>query len=217
MQRLKIISFSIQWILVTTISYTIVIAFTWNRMEDIIATAEETLFGGLFFSGLLCGLGQWRLIERHLPGIESWVIVNIFGMPSGLIFGAFAYFEIESILLSVLPAQYLLTDIVGIFFFAGIFLGTLQWLVLRRKVKGAFWWIPVSGFSWGTGLYLSFTLLNLFLPASLNGHHLRIGALLGTIIGIIIGITGAITIGVMLNNLKQSSKQIESTLSNNAS
>src|SRR5262245_34133165 len=106
MQRPKIISFSIQWILVTTINYSIVIAFTWNRMEDIIATAEETLFGGLFLSGWLCGLGQWRLIERHLLGMESWVIVNMFGMPFGLIFGTFAYVEIESFLLSVLPAQY---------------------------------------------------------------------------------------------------------------
>ena len=219
----KIIYFCIQWILVTTVSYAIIIAFTFNHMEKVVATSQETLFGGLFLSGWLCGLGQWRLIENQLPKMSSWVIINILGMPLGLISGVFVYSGFEALLVSAFPAQSLLIDwlyeygtILGTLFFAGIFLGVLQWLTLRRKVKGAYWWIPVSGLSWSLGMYLHIKILHL-LPVTWSGHHLRIGALLGTIIGVIIGTTGAIAIGVMLNNPKQSSKQIESTLSHNAS
>ena len=227
MQLPKIIYFSIQWILVTTVSYAIVTAFTWIQMEEVVATSQETLFSGLFLSGWLCGLGQWRLIERHLPKMSSWVIINILGMPLGLISGYFVYSGFETLLVSAIPAQYLpinglyefwiTATIIGTFFFAGIFLGILQWLALRKKVECAYWWIPVSGLSWSLGMHLTIKILNLFLPVTWNGHHLRIGALIGIIIGVIIGTTGAITIGVMLNNPKQSSKQIESTLSNNAS
>jgi hypothetical protein len=222
----KIIYFCIQWILVTTVSYAVIIAFTFNHMEKVVATSQETLFGGLFLSGCLCGLGQWRLIENQSPGMSSWVIINILGMPLGLISGFFVYSGFETLLVSALPARSLLltwlyefgtaVTVLGTFFFAGIFLGVLQWLALRRKVNGAFWWIPVSGLSWSLGLYLHIKILHL-LPVTWSGHHLRIGALLGTIIGVIIGTTGAIAIGVMLNNPKQSSNQIESTLSHNAS
>jgi len=196
-------------------------------MEAVVATADETLLGGLFLIGFFCGFGQWRLIERRLPGTAAWVIVNIIGAPLCLILGVHAYSGFESLLLSALRVRYLpihrlaeylhASDIVIIMFFSGIFFGILQWLVLRKKVKGAYWWIPISGLSWSLGLYLAIKILNLILPVTWSGHHLRIGALLGTIIGVIIGTTGAITIGEMLNNLKQSSKQIESTLSHYAS
>lgn len=228
MQHSKSIILCIQWILITTLIYAIFIAITWSHMEAVVATSQETLFVGLFLSGLLCGLGQFRLIENRSPGTvgEGWIVINIFGMPLGLIVGFFVYFGIESFVVSVLrvlySSTYLLGDrliiasMVGIFFFAGVFLGILQWLVLRKKVEGAFWWIPISGLSWSLGFHLTFKLLNILLPIAWQGNHFRIGVLIGIIFGFIIGTVSAVTIAIMLNNPKESSQQIEKTLSNNA-
>jgi hypothetical protein len=41
-------------------------------------------------------------------------------------------------------------------FYSGLLLGTAmglaQWVVLRREVRWAGWWIPVSGLAWSAGL-----------------------------------------------------------------
>ncbi len=38
---------------------------------------------------------------------------------------------------------------------SGFVVGIAQWLVLRRYINSAVWWIPVSGFGWIFGIYLS--------------------------------------------------------------
>ncbi len=37
---------------------------------------------------------------------------------------------------------------------SGFVVGIAQWIVLRRYIKSAVWWIPASGFGWILGIYL---------------------------------------------------------------
>jgi hypothetical protein len=37
---------------------------------------------------------------------------------------------------------------------SGFVVGIAQWLVLRRYIKSAIWWIPASGLGWILGIYL---------------------------------------------------------------
>ncbi len=37
---------------------------------------------------------------------------------------------------------------------SGFVVGIFQWIVLRRYINSAFWWIPLSGFGWILGIYL---------------------------------------------------------------
>ncbi len=37
---------------------------------------------------------------------------------------------------------------------SGFVVGIAQWLLLRRYLKSAVWWIPVTGFGWILGIYL---------------------------------------------------------------
>ena len=38
---------------------------------------------------------------------------------------------------------------------SGFVVGIFQWIVLRRYINSAFWWIPLSGFGWILGIYLT--------------------------------------------------------------
>ncbi|MGB3651454.1 MAG: hypothetical protein WBA41_09615 [Rivularia sp. (in: cyanobacteria)] len=38
---------------------------------------------------------------------------------------------------------------------SGFVIGIAQWLVLRSYIKSAVWWIPLSGFGWILGVFLS--------------------------------------------------------------
>lgn len=38
---------------------------------------------------------------------------------------------------------------------SGFVVGIAQWFILRRYIKSASWWIPLSGFGWILGIYLT--------------------------------------------------------------
>ena len=47
---------------------------------------------------------------------------------------------------------------------SGFVVGIAQWVVLRRYIKSAVWWIPVSGFGWILGIFLMIFTRDIFNP-----------------------------------------------------
>ncbi|MFZ2098615.1 MAG: hypothetical protein WAV05_18440 [Anaerolineales bacterium] len=112
---------------------------------------EDYLTGyiGLLFFGLTSGYLQYLLLRRHLPRMGWWIAATT----SGLLLGAIGERLLLPTMYSTLDSMWL--GILGTVVIFGP-MGLVQWLVLRRRVSHAIWWIPASILGWyvvAWGLY----------------------------------------------------------------
>jgi len=80
--------------------------------------------------GLAGGFMQWLVLRRRIAGTGWWVPASTLGFPVALVMAEGA------MRLVGIPSPILL----GVLF--GILSGILPWLVLRRQVARAGWWVP---------------------------------------------------------------------------
>jgi len=136
---------------------------------------EDYLFGYTFVPivGLFTGLLQYGLLSRYLPHIGWWVLVTIGGWVLGalliIISGWLKFWTYESF------------DIDLALILIGLSIGVWQWLLLRRRLPRAGWWVGANVLGWGlvgliTGDSLDqFGLLALgFLPACVTAMMLAL-------------------------------------------
>ena len=130
----------------------------------IMASTLGWLLGNLLFpnlavvaGGVGVGVLQWPILYRWLPRAWRWPLVTAPAWIGGFV-----------LLLVMVPAawQPLLSGA-----FPGLAVGLAQWLLLRREVRWAGWWVLISPIAWITGLTL--------LPGLLST-----GALVGAATGI---------------------------------
>ena len=109
------------------------------------ATTSGWLFGWLLWppialvtAGVLAGAVQCAVLVRRIPKAWRWMLVTASGWLAGTAMvliaagsGAFAGLAI------------------------GAFTGTAQWVLLRREVQWAGWWIAISAVAWSVGLSLA--------------------------------------------------------------
>jgi hypothetical protein len=74
-------------------------------------------------------------------------------------------------------------------FVLGSVLGTPQWLVLRRHVQRAGWWILANSVAWACGMVVVFMGTN-FIPA--EGIDLRVGLILAFFLAVAGATVGAV-------------------------
>ena len=113
-----------------------------DRMEIVVSWAVlvAVAFG---LAGAATGMMQWLILRRHLKRASWWVLSSALGFAMGAA-------------LDVLASPPL--DVLGtpsgapVFFLtAGPVVGTAQWVLLRRQVYRAGWWILASSLAWGLG------------------------------------------------------------------
>jgi hypothetical protein len=90
---------------------------------------------------LLTGALQYGLLRHYLPRMGWWVFVTVAGWFLG-------------VLLIALPGWLGWTDtplnnLDLIFLVMGVAIGITQWLLLRRRLARAGWWIAASALGWG--------------------------------------------------------------------
>lgn len=90
---------------------------------------------------ILTGVLQYALLRRYLPRMGWWVFVTVAGWFLG-------------VLLIALPVWLGWTDtplnnLDLIFLVMGLAIGITQWLLLRRRLALAGWWIAASALGWG--------------------------------------------------------------------
>ncbi len=111
------------------------------------ATTSGWLFGWLLLpaialvtGGVGAGIMQCLVLYRRIPRAWRWILVTAIGWLAGL-----------AIIIPLVPA--------GMGFLSGIVIGavtgTAQWILVRREVHWAGWWIAVSALAWATGLSLA--------------------------------------------------------------
>jgi hypothetical protein len=93
--------------------------------------------------GLILGSIQSLVLHGQLKGPGWWVLANVIGWAAGFSVGVW------------LGQQLGLTEatfgfVIGLV--TGAFLGVSQWIVLRRQVPDAGWWIPACIFAWAASL-----------------------------------------------------------------
>jgi hypothetical protein len=89
--------------------------------------------------GLVTGAVQYGLLRRILACMGGWVLATAGGWLLGM-FLIMAFLRLQWMVL----AQ---TDLA--FLVMGLSIGFAQWLVLRRRLPGAGWWIVASLLGWG--------------------------------------------------------------------
>lgn len=111
-----------------------------------VATSIGWALGGLLLPGLalptagvFAGMFQAFILKERLPRPMRWVQASLVGWVLGYL-----------LVVLLIPPE--IKAINGVVF--GLVAGTAQWLVLRRELHWAGWWIPFSVMGWVTGLAL---------------------------------------------------------------
>jgi hypothetical protein len=128
----------------------------------------RAIFGAILGAllGMTTGFAQWLVLRRHIPNMRLWGVVTLIGTAAGLAIG----WPLRWIMLWVLYNQQgelyqaihgevgmvLGWSLAGVL--TGALAGGLQWLILRRKVHKAAWWILASGIAMAVGLSVGWTI-----------------------------------------------------------
>jgi len=125
-----------------------ILSFDWAILFYwMMATTSGWLFGWLLLpaialvaAGVGVGVVQTLVLYRRLPRAWRWILATAIGWVVGLSIAT----------LVVPPWLGLLSGAL-----AGATTGIAQWVVLRRHVHWAGWWIPLSALAWATGMSLA--------------------------------------------------------------
>ncbi len=91
--------------------------------------------------GLLMGLIQFGLLRRYLPHMGWWVLATTGGWLLG------ALLILISGWLNILTYESLYIELR--FIVMGLSIGVVQWLLLRRRLPRAGWWVGANVVGWG--------------------------------------------------------------------
>ncbi len=123
----------------------------------------------MVFAGTSIGLLQALVLRREISGAGWWVLASTVGLPLGLALGGALGSALQSP--SVQPIV------------VAPSIGAAQWLVLRRRVSRAGWWILASVLGWGGGAATAEALGRIVGGSSI----LFLSGALGLVVGVVTG------------------------------
>ena len=134
--------------------------------------------------GLLTGLLQYGLLRRYLPRMGYWMPATLLGYSLGLLLTLILR---EALISAGTAAAFYQSSAQNVsFIFLGLSIGVSQWLLLRRRLPRAGWWIVANVVGWG--------LLALIMGGALG--------LFGIIaLGLLPASVTAVTLGLLMNQL----------------
>jgi hypothetical protein len=95
--------------------------------------------------GLLYGYLQYTLLRRYFPRMGWWILATTISLSL-----TFLVMDMGQFIASALGIDPYSVPAVAIqLMLVGGFLGIAQWLVLRRHLPNAGWWIPANMIGWG--------------------------------------------------------------------
>ena len=156
-------SFGIWWVLASIVGWAVGSVVS-DTVGDIVG---EVWFDsvGLIVLGTSIGGMQWLVLRRQVSWAGWWLVANI----AGWTVGALVNLPLN-LALGLFPGW-----LVGL-----VVAGMFQWLVLRRHISRAGWWLLASFVAWAAGTGISVALPECRGPCS--------AAVFGAVIGAITGI-----------------------------
>jgi hypothetical protein len=152
-------SFGLAWLLVNAVGWGLGFGLQLMTVHSGGEGSLSILFGTLVSGGVI-GLAQWLalrwLVERLRPGSMAiaWVILTMFGFAIGFTVGSVISGMVDPTSSPIILAvtQFVAWGVVG------SSTGILQWMAFQPHLRGALWWIGMSGLGYGLGNVLLSTL-----------------------------------------------------------
>ncbi len=147
----------------------------WNQWPLALALG----IAALLLMGLALGALQALVLLRRVPGVYAWVLATGLGVLVGLFAGV--YFLL---LFLKQPGPFDWSGLVqGALL--GLALGFAQWLVLRRSLRRAGWWVPANVLAWSLGFLAAFLAAG---AATGTAATALSGAITGAVAGALTGV-----------------------------
>ena len=195
--------FWLRWVLISTVGWFVgfLMGFVLGGIiGDVIGSGVLKRILQYFMLGAALGSGvclmQWLVLRRRVSRAGWWVLASIavFAVTGGGGYGAavvaFGYSEgLEE--WGSFAAVLGWTVVVAL---GGAVTGILQWLVLRRQVSRAGWWVLASTVGWGLSMAVSMAVAGAF-------EVVAVGLLFGLLVGG--AVLGAVTGGALVWLLRQ--------------
>jgi hypothetical protein len=186
---------TLPWVLATVAGVVIGILSILTFVSGLALTGTSTVLVGIIGGAALgggVGIAQWLVLRRYVRSAIWWIVVSVIGGMLGVALGLLlsdALSPLISALLGeagqvrptrpgVLLSRALAAAVAGAC--VGLVLGGAQWLVLRRHVQSALWWIVVSWLGWMTSLSVGAGMVDL---VGVLGSLLVVGVVSGVAMG----------------------------------
>ena len=151
-------------------------------------------------AGSIAGVLQWPFLRRYISRSQWWILMSSVG--------AFIALVVTSVVVGGSVYLY--------FAFEGAMLGLMQWLVLRRQLTAAGWWIVASTIGWlvgGLGTMAGGAIYNLLSndlseDAALLVAHAGPNIIGGTLCGVLTGVSLAALLSKQKSHAKTSSGSV---------
>ncbi len=129
---------ALQWVMATTAGWVVGFAACEALKAILEFLAHPPTDGAVI--GLSVGIAQWLVLRRRINRAGWWILASIVGFGVGKDVG-----DMVAQAVSVAAGLGLAGIVIG------ISLGLSQWLVLRRHVPDAHWWIWATAIAWTLG------------------------------------------------------------------
>lgn len=136
--------------------------------------------------GAVLGLAQWQMLRRFLPAISrlSWVVATAFGALTAYLLAMVAVVLIGA---ATIPLPVVIVACVLIVAGFLLSIGVPQWLVLRRHLPRAGWWIVANAVAWPLGVAVPFVGLAMVPDGSPFWAWAGAGIVSGLLMGVVVG------------------------------
>ena len=136
--------------------------------------------------GMVVGWAQWRTLRRVLPELPrcAWVLTTILGAGAAWAVGMAVAIAIGNTDIAETTAMMVMGLLIPVF---GTILGLAQWVVFRRYVGRAGWWILANAAAWTVGMTLIFGGMTLLMDDAAGALRAVVGIVSGVAAGAFVG------------------------------
>jgi hypothetical protein len=129
----------LRWVVATTAGWIVGFAICEAVVKPIVDELTHVNSDGAVI-GIAIGIGQWLVMKSRINRTRWWILASIIGFGIGKDVADPVALAVSGPMGSVLGGLAI-----------GMSLGVAQWLVLRRHVPEARWWIVASAIAWAVG------------------------------------------------------------------
>jgi len=130
---------ALRWVVATTAGWVVGFAVCEAVVKPIVDFLIHFPSDGAVI-GIAIGIGQWLVLNRRINRTRWWIVASIIGFGVGKDVAGLAVPAMSGHLGSALGGLAI-----------GTALGLGQWLVLRRHVPEARWWVLANAIGWSIG------------------------------------------------------------------
>ncbi len=188
-------TFWLKWVLLSISGWFVVTILTMLLPINLAESMSDIAFYFIWALALLTlggviAAAQWLILRQYFTGAMRWIVVSSVGMMVGQMV-AFPL-KLRDIYIGTSGFQ---LDEIAYGAVLGVFLGAVQWLVMRTWVPSAGWWVISSAVGWTLGMTVGELL-------PLNWNSAYAGIIYGITTEIIpLAVTGATLVMLLKNTL----------------